>query len=375
MRAEVRDCRISELFDIENGDSKKTKTWCRSHEGGVPVYSAASEPYAYVDACMYKGEYLSFSKNGLAGFVRYHDEAFCINGDRAVLAPKKGVIGLDLRYVKVVLEPILRRHRKGRIGDGGKNEYTKLSKQMVEGIDETIPIPVKPDGSFDLTTQVRIADTYDHLERIKESLSEKAKRLKKASVRIEDDGVAFLNVRISDLFVPKNGSSTYTKAWCQEHPGDYPLYSGNTTEAFAYIDQYDYDGTYLTWAKDGLAGYMMLLSGRFALTGHRGILVLKDDAAAGSLSLEYLKSAIEPVFRANIKGRIGEGGKNEYTTLNHDMINSITETIPIPVKPDGSFDLDAQKALVEKQQSIAYVKEQFLERVNRLLNTDVKLTR
>lgn len=87
---------------------------------------------------------------------------------------------------------------------------------------------------------------------------------------------------------------------------------------FDKIDSYDYDGEYLTWAKNGLAGYMMIHSGQFALTGHKGILILTD--ICKNIDLQYIKYVLEPLFRAHNKGREEDLGKNEYTTLNSDMI-------------------------------------------------------
>ena len=152
----------------------------------------------------------------------------------------------------------------------------------------------------------------------------------------------YKEVLISDLFIPKNGSSTYTKEWCQEHQGEIPLFSGNTFGPFDHINVADYDGEYITWAKDGLAGYTMYHNGKFSLTGHRGILIPKGDHS--KLDVQYLRLMIEPVFRKNIKGRLGINGKNEYTTLNSVMINGITEKIKIPVTPEGAYDLVAGSA-------------------------------
>ena len=64
-----------------------------------------------------------------------------------------------------------------------------------------------------------------------------------------------------------------------------------------------------------------------------------------NIDLKYIKYVLEPLFRAHKKGREWDLGKNEYTTLNSDMIKKITETIPIPIKDDGSFDIKMQKEL------------------------------
>lgn len=94
------------------------------------------------------------------------------------------------------------------------------------------------------------------------------------------------------------------------------------------VDSFDYDGEYLTWAKDGLAGYMMLHSGKFSLTGHRGILIPTDNCQ--NIDLTYIKYVLEPIFRANKKGREGDLGKKRiyYIKLRYDKENEGYYTNP-----------------------------------------------
>ena len=80
---------------------------------------------------------------------------------------------------------------------------------------------------------------------------------------------------------------------------------------------------------------------------------------------------LEPVFRAHKKGREGDLGKNEYTTLNSDMIKKMGETIPIPVKNDGTFDLEMQKELAAKYEQIENIKGSLASQVQSLLDITV----
>lgn len=111
---------------------------------------------------------------------------------------------------------------------------------------------------------------------------------------------------------------------------------------------------------------MMLHEGRFSLTGLRGILIPTDKCV--NIDLKYVKYVLEPIFRANKKGREGDLGKNEYTTLNSDMIKKMTDTIPIPIKSDGSFDLDKQRELATKYERIDTIKKELSEKLNELTN-------
>lgn len=200
----------------------------------------------------------------------------------------------------------------------------------------------------------------------KNALVELAKETESCkNITPSEETVSFASVKPYDLFTPKNGNSIYTKEYCKEHKGSIPLYSGNTEGVFDMVDTYDYDGEYLTWAKDGLAGYMMLHNGKFSLTGHRGILIPKENCV--NIDLKYVKYVLEPIFRANKKGREGDLGKNEYTTLNSDMIKKMKDTIPIPIKEDGSFDLDKQKELAKKYEQIDEIKKTLSEKIEDLI--------
>ena len=80
---------------------------------------------------------------------------------------------------------------------------------------------------------------------------------------------------------------------------------------------------------------------------------------------------LESVFRANKKGREGDLGKNEYTTLNSHMIKTMKDTIPIPVQDDGSFDLEQQKMLALKYEKINKIKKELIHKVSKLININV----
>ena len=61
---------------------------------------------------------------------------------------------VSLIYIKNILEPQLRELAKGRKGENGEDEFTKVYPSMIENIE--IPIPVKDDGEFDTDFQKQI---------------------------------------------------------------------------------------------------------------------------------------------------------------------------------------------------------------------------
>lgn len=85
----------------------------------------------------------------------------------------------------------------------------------------------------------------------------------------------------------------------------------------------------------------------------------------------YLKYVIQPIFRANIRGRRGPNGQNEYTKINKTIIQDLQ--IPIPVKESGEFDLDAQKEIAEKYKKLELIKEQVINEIDKVLNITVEI--
>ena len=85
---------------------------------------------------------------------------FSINGDRGLLIPK--IDNIDILYLRYVLEPVFRQLAKGRKGDRGEDEFTKLYPSMIDDVD--IPLPVDDSGEISLAAQKEIAAMYDSVE-------------------------------------------------------------------------------------------------------------------------------------------------------------------------------------------------------------------
>ena len=126
-------------------------------------------------------------------------------------------------------------------------------------------------------------------------------------------------------------------------------------------DSYDYDIPALTWAIDGLAGYMMVHTEPFSATNHRGILVPKNP----DIDLEYAKHILEPIFRELKKGRQGDNGTNEYTSLPPFMIKSVK--LSVPVNKSGFPDLAKQKEIAQEYLSVKQCKQEILNKLDDLL--------
>jgi restriction endonuclease S subunit len=141
---------LSDILTPVKGKSKYTRKYGDTNKGKFPAYSASStKPLTHIDSFDYNGEYLSWATNGFAGKIIVLDGKFSINGDRGLLLPK--ATNLDIHYLKYALEPIFRQLAKGRKGDHGKDEFTKLYPSMITDID--ILLPVDPRGEISLAAQ------------------------------------------------------------------------------------------------------------------------------------------------------------------------------------------------------------------------------
>ena len=205
-----------------------------------------------------------------------------------------------------------------------------------------------------------ISDTISFLTEYDEPLSE-------IDGISEDRSVALKEFPLAELFSIYRGKGTYTKKYVNAHSGNYPVYSGNTYGEFAFIDSFDYNEPALTWAIDGLAGYIMVHDSPFSATNHRGVLIPKTS----DINLTYAKYVLEPIFRELKKGREGENGENEYTSLPPFMIKGIS--VPFPVDDNGNISLAAQKEIANKYLMLEQCKKEMSEKFNTLIMQKIKL--
>lgn len=352
-----------------------TKTLINDNKGNIPVYGASNIEfevgYGYVK------DNLILKKNGKTKKVKYFEDCLTwnIDGSPAIFYRKnrfslsEKVIPLipfdelkSILSLEYVLYSILNSKEIEQFGFSNKAGKEKLKKLMIK-------IPVLEDGRYDLVTQNEIVKKYKIIYEKKKILEKKIEELTNISV-IFSDKYNVKNIKITDLFTPTLGSGTYTKDYCLKNIGKYPVYSGQINGHFSEILNYDYEGTYLTWAKDGLAGFIMYHENeKFSITNHRGILIPTDKCK--NIDLKYIKYVLEPIFRRNLKGRLANGEKNEYTTLSKDMIKGIKELIPIPVKEDGCFDLIAQKEIAKKYEMVNNIKECIANNINEIISTNI----
>jgi restriction endonuclease S subunit len=176
-----------------------------------------------------------------------------------------------------------------------------------------------------------------------------------------------MSQKITVLFDIEKGLSKYTRKYGNINSGEYPVYSASNHEPLAFINTFDYDGEYFTWAANGFAGYVKIISGKFSINADRGLLRPKKK----NIDILYVKYRIEPILRELAKGRKGEKGEDEFTKLYPSMIGDIE--IPVPIDKNGDFALFTQKEIAKKYQKIAQIKKDTSEELEKILNMVIEL--
>jgi hypothetical protein len=336
-------------------------------ESNIPVYTAGKEPVAFIGVINGKepieasSEHpvLSFATNGDGSAGRnfvMHVRPFYINTDRKAVAVKDNTILLPYLYAQLA-------DMKEKYGF---NHSRKANRNGLAAV--VLNIPVHGDGTFDVAEQSAVAEQFSVLSDMRHELKQKYYEMERLTITTEiDEEYSFRLVKIRDVFAIVRGSGKYTKTYAQGHYGSYPLYSGNTSQEFALIDSYDFDVPCLSWAIDGLAGYMMVHRRAFSATNHRGVLLPK----LSGLDIDYAKFALEPIFRRIKKGRMGDNGENEYTSLPPFMIEDIE--FEIPVDDEGNYNIAAQREIASKYLTVAQYKQEALDKLSILITQKVEL--
>lgn len=175
----------------------------------------------------------------------------------------------------------------------------------------------------------------------------------------------YIYIRVRDLFDIQRGKSIYTKTYCKNNKGDYPVYSADNNNPLGYRNDYDYDGRFLTSSINGIAGVLTIIDGKFSTNADRVVFIPK----VKNINLQYVKNILEPTLRNKNKGRKGPKGKNEFTKLTPSMIEE--ELIPIPFNIEGEPFIEKQNYIANKYEVIENIKNQVKDNLNEILNIDL----
>lgn len=353
--------KLSKLFECKSGNQKYTKGYCNAHSGKYEVYTGSTlQKFASLNTYDYDEPNLSFTTDGeYAGTLKVLRGKYNVGGHRKILVRKNE--NLDLDYFSIVLQTKF--YEKVKKGDVPSVNWNKQLSNII------IKVPVTENGQYDIEKQREIALKYQEIEKQKQILLNKIEILNKIKISISNDLLNISNLEFNKMFKLKRGK-IISKSFIQSNKGKYPVYS-TQKDIFGYISSYINDGDYLLWNTDGLAGYIKIAKGRFSYTNIVGIMIPTNYYDMENISLEYLKHYLEPVFRKNRKGRMGINGKNEYTKINSAMIKKLNITIPVPIKEDGTFDIEKQKEIAQKIATVESIKQDLYNKVMSLINIHV----
>lgn len=352
-----------EVCEVANRNGSLTKNVINNNQGEYPVYTASvGKVTGYINS--YNNTQPSIiiptAGNGSAGKPYVVSDKFYTIGANAVgFIPKHNV---DIFYVYYQLKNKLLSLVKGE-------SFKNINQKLIENIKLTIP--VTDEGLYDFDEQQRLVFIYNDIEDKKNKLLKRISELEELMIHIDiESDIEYKDVSLNLIVDHINGESKYTKQWCKDNKGDFPVYSANNNEPISYINHYDYDGEYLTYSKNGCAGYISIINGKFSVNGDRCVMPKKEEFK-DIVDIMYLKYYLEPIFRTNKKGRLGDLGKNEFTKLNSTMIKKLNIQVPIPIKPDGIFDLEKQKEIANKYRQIDEIKQGLIDKIKSLVEIKV----
>lgn len=352
--------KLKDLFEVERGKSIYTKKYGNTNKGIYSVYSASNNaPLTSINTFDYDGEYLTWATNGFAGYMMLIDGKFSINGDRGLLKPKMD--NINLLYVKNLVEPQLRKLAKGRKGEKGEDEFTKVYPSMIEEVD--IMMPINGDGEFDVETQKDIVNKIIFIEDIQNRIQEYKEQIENISIEINTDTIAKL-CKIKDIIDLniKTNHSKFTKSFIDKHKGTIPVYSASKFPDvidYGYVKDnlpgIKYFDNCLTWNIDGSIGRVYYRLGRFSLSEKVIPLIVRDEFK-DNIDLLFLKFAIEFEFGKHYFGFDNKAGKGKIQHIE----------IAIPINKDGHFDIEVQMLLSEKYKKIELLKKNITDELNRI---------
>lgn len=212
-----------------------------------------------------------------------------------------------------------------------------------------IEIPVDIYGNWDVAKQKVVLDKFTLISELRESIADKRDEVEKLNVDITSE-FEVQEFPLTTIMSIEKGKGIYTKKYGNLNAGKYPVYSASNNAPLTFLNAFDYDGEYLTWATNGFAGYIKVINGKFSINADRGLL----KPLVTNLDINYIKYILEPILRKLAKGRKGEKGEDEFTKVYPTMLEKLK--IKIPVNKSGKIDLKKQNIIASEYQKIENIK-------------------
>lgn len=346
---------LDKIFKSQRGNSEYTKAYCHAHAGEYEVFTGTTLGiFGNIDTFDYEIPNLTYTTDGVnAGSVDVLSGKYNVGGHRAILTPL--LPNVYLPYFQMVLEPAFKKMVKS--GNVPSVTWTNVKKAIVS-------VPIDLQGKFDIEAQKELSNRLTTLKEKKKELQRYQARLRENYVFLPLTNAKYVDMPLRNLFQYIRGRSC-TKAHCNKHKGIYPVWSANNIDPLAYVDFYDYEGTYISLSRNGIAGKLKILSGKFTINEDRFLLV----PTQRDIDLDYVRFIIEPILRSKTKGRAGHNGQNEFTKLSFTILDTIS--IAMPVLDDGSYDLAVQQTVAYKYNTVNKVKDGLCHQIEKVIDAQI----
>lgn len=370
LKITYKDFPLSQLFDIERGLSKYTKRYGNLHKGEYPVFSASSNALlTHIDSFDFDGDYLTWATNGFAGYIKNISGRFSVNADRGLLKPK--IENLNIKYIKYKLEPVLRNLAKGRKGEKGEDEFTKVYPSMLESL--SISMPIDSHGEIDIPTQNEVVEKIIFIEEIEQRIEEHKDKIKLLSVEIDLVESDSINIPITDKnYFSLQRGKRITKTTIDENKGVVPVYSSskNINSVLGHIsEKYLIQNDLTLYTKhsvlfnlDGSVGYCFLRNDdKYSFIDVVASIMPKSD----NIDLEFL------LYK--LREEILKTGANYQSKLYFNKIKNYGVSVRIPTNSEGKPDLQAQKEIAQKYRKVEGIKESINNELKKILELQIEI--
>jgi len=357
---------LSEIFEFPKISAGITKNFIHNNKGNIPVYGSQKngQPIGFIKDSLkirYFENCFGWNRNGSVGYVFYHNHKFATTDDHRPMCIKPNLINsLDINFLKFIIQDTI---FSNGFGWGNKAGVEKLKLLYIN-------IPVKDNNDFDITIQKSIAKKYQTICDLQIKAEDYFKTLTQSTIGLElNRNNSNKLIDLKDLFNFIKGNAGYTRKYFQSHTGEYPVYSGQTSNygKIANIDTYDFDTNnekWLTWTTDGIyAGTVFARNGKFSMTTHCGLMKQKPKFP-NNIDIEYLQHLLNKILP-----NYAVGDQNRRVTK--EIISNIS--IEIPTKENGEFDLEEQKQIAKKYNKIEENKSKLIYMLEQIKNTQVKI--
>lgn len=368
IKTAYKDFPLSQLFDIERGQSRYTKRYGNIHKGKFPVYSASNiAPLTHIDSFDFDGNYLTWATNGFAGYIKLISGKFSINADRGLLKPK--VDNLNIKYIKAKLEPVLRELAKGRKGDHGEAEFTKVYPSMLEYL--SISMPVDTNEEIDIAAQNEAVEKITSVEEIKERIEEHEEKIHKLNVEIAATEAKTIEIPLTDKsYFDLRRGKRITKTIIDKNKGSIPVYSSSKNEESVlghisekYLTENNlalYTEPAVLFNLDGSVGYCFIRNDKkYSLIDVVAALMPKKD----NIDLEFL------LYK--LREEILKTGADYRSKLYFNKIKDYALSIQIPLDTNGEPDLQEQQRIAKMYKKVEEIKTEINTELEKILETQI----